>query len=197
MDRPDLLTAALLLMACVPLYWRRRRPLAAAAIVSSAGIAYGVLQHPSTELILPLAVAAYSAAAFVPRSVGQTLVILAAIAAAAVSQSDATVNWVEVASGTFFAVGVPVAFGRVVWNRHRTIERDRERAARDAVTFERGRIARELHDIVAHSMSVMVVQGWRRASRAPARPRRGRASAPSGRGVGAARSGGVAAALGL
>jgi signal transduction histidine kinase len=157
-DRPDLLAAALLLMACVPLYWRRRRPLAAAAIVSSAGIAYGVLQHPSTELILPLAVAAYSAAAFAPRSVGQTLVVLAAVGAAAVSQSDASVNWVEVASGTFFMVIVPVAFGRVVWNRHRTIERDREQAARDAVTRERGRIARELHDIVAHSMSVMVVQ---------------------------------------
>ena len=157
-DQPDILAGALLLVACVPLYWRRRRPLAAAAIVSSAGIAYGVLQHPSTELILPLAVAAYSAAAFAPRSVGQTLVVVAAIAAAVVSQSDPTANWVEMASSAFFTVGVPVAFGRVVWNRHRTIERDREQAARDAVTFERGRIARELHDIVAHSMSVMVVQ---------------------------------------
>ena len=157
-DRPDLLATALLLVACVPLYWRRRRPLAVAAIVSSAGIAYGVLQHPSTELILPLAVAAYSAAAFAPRSAGQLLVVLAAIAAAVVSQSDPTANWVEMASSAFFTVGVPVAFGRVVWNRHRTIQRDREQAARDAVTFERGRIARELHDIVAHSMSVMVVQ---------------------------------------
>jgi len=157
-DQPDLLAAALLLLACVPLYWRRRRPLAAAAIVSSAGIAYGVLQHPSTELIVPLAVAAYSAAAFAPRSVGQTVAVLAAIAAAVVSQSDPTANWVEMASSAFFTVGVPVAFGRVVWNRHRTIQRDREQAARDAVTFERGRISRELHDIVAHSMSVMVVQ---------------------------------------
>ena len=196
-DRPDLLAAALLLMACVPLYWRRRRPLAAAAIVSSAGIAYGVLQHPSTELILPLAVAAYSAAAFASRSVGQTLVVLAAIAAAVVSQSDPTANWVEMASSAFFTVGVPVAFGRVVWNRHRTIQRDREQAARDAVTFERGRIARELHDIVAHSMSVMVVQAAGARTSAPARPGRGRARAPGGRGVGPARSGGAAAALGL
>ncbi len=157
-DQPDLLAAALLLMACAPLCWRRRRPLAAAAIVSCAGIAYGVLQHPSTELILPLAVAAYSAAAFAPRSVGQTLVVLAALGASAVSQSDPAANWVEMASSAFFTVGVPVALGRVVWNRHRTIERDRERSARDAATFERERIARELHDIVAHSMSVMVVQ---------------------------------------
>jgi signal transduction histidine kinase len=37
-------------------------------------------------------------------------------------------------------------------------ERDREAAARVAVAEERARIARELHDIVAHAMSVMVLQ---------------------------------------
>jgi signal transduction histidine kinase len=37
-------------------------------------------------------------------------------------------------------------------------ERDRETAARIAVAEERARIARELHDIVAHAVSVMVLQ---------------------------------------
>jgi signal transduction histidine kinase len=48
--------------------------------------------------------------------------------------------------------------GRISFNRRRRIERDHVLAAREAVAIERARIARELHDVVAHSMSVMVVQ---------------------------------------
>jgi signal transduction histidine kinase len=43
-------------------------------------------------------------------------------------------------------------------DRATRLERQREEDARRAVTEERARIARELHDIVAHSLSVMVVQ---------------------------------------
>lgn len=42
--------------------------------------------------------------------------------------------------------------------RAATAERERESAARVAVAEERARIARELHDVVAHSLSVIVVQ---------------------------------------
>src|SRR3712207_4404448 len=56
------------------------------------------------------------------------------------------------------AAMLPILIGRMTFNRRRRIVRDREVAAREAVTAERAAIARELHDVVAHHMSVMVVQ---------------------------------------
>ena len=53
---PDLLAAALLVVATVPLYARRRRPLATAAVVAAAVIAFGALHRPATETFLSLVV---------------------------------------------------------------------------------------------------------------------------------------------
>jgi signal transduction histidine kinase len=50
------------------------------------------------------------------------------------------------------------AFARAIEERGWLLERERETAARNAVDDERARIARELHDIVSHNVSVMVVQ---------------------------------------
>ncbi len=50
------------------------------------------------------------------------------------------------------------AFVRALEERGWLLERERESAARNAVDAERARIARELHDIVSHNVSVMVVQ---------------------------------------
>jgi signal transduction histidine kinase len=83
-----------------------------------------------------------------------------AIAAGLVSQIAAQThrNWVEVLTGVIGSIGLPILIGRIVFNRRRRLALDRELAAREAVTSERTRIARELHDVVAHSMSVMIVQ---------------------------------------
>jgi signal transduction histidine kinase len=57
-----------------------------------------------------------------------------------------------------FGLGRKLEQARVAEERAARIERQRAEEARSAVTEERARIARELHDVVGHSVSVMTVQ---------------------------------------
>ena len=73
-------------------------------------------------------------------------------------------TWIatEVCTVAAWLGGETVRQRRARWTalqeRNRTLEREREDRARQAVTEERLRIARELHDVVAHAMSVIAVQ---------------------------------------
>ena len=149
----------LVVLGCAPLAVRRRWPLAVLIAVSIASIASASLDH-SQDLVFALVIASYTAAAYVDRErfvrVVVPVAVTASIAGAVIA--DPQTNWVEALVAATFSTGLPMLFGRIVHNRHRRIAAEQERAARDAVTLERARIARELHDVVAHAMSVMVVQ---------------------------------------
>ena len=89
---------------------------------------------------------------------------------------------------TVVTVVVMLLVRRVIGDRERRAqiaERERDVAAREAVVEERARIARELHDVIAHHVSMIVVQAgaerrvlderaarrarcWRRSSRSAA-----------------------------
>jgi signal transduction histidine kinase len=155
----EALATLLIVLACAPLALRRRTPIVAAVLVATAAAAYALADLPG-DLAVPLAVAIYTAAAYRDRGPVLALALPASVAAAVVLQitNPDVNNWVDVLSGVVISVGLPMLLGRMTFNRRRRIAEDRERAARDAVAAERARIARELHDVVAHAMSVMVVQ---------------------------------------
>jgi signal transduction histidine kinase len=150
---------ALVLVASAPLAVRRRAPLPVLGVVSGATIVFALAGNGGAG-DTALALAIYTVAAHEPwRRVTRFGIPLAFVGASASQLAAQTHrNWVEVVLGLTVAVGLPVVIGRIVFDRRLRLVSDRESAAREAVALERARIARELHDVVAHAMSVMIVQ---------------------------------------
>jgi signal transduction histidine kinase len=165
--------AVIVAVVTVPLAWRRRRPLAVLVTVTGAVLAGSLLIHHTEgmpgEAFLALILAFYSVGAHCDDRRG----LLGGGSGLAVLLSyDLVHGGLGQAHGSrpgaalIFAIAWLV--GRDLRRRRRELvglrdrasrlEREREEKARTAVTEERGRIARELHDVVAHSVSVMVVQ---------------------------------------
>jgi len=144
---------------CAPLAVRRRAPIPVLAAVGSVIVVMAFLGNGASADVA-LALAGYTVAAHEPWRRVATFGLPIAGVAALVSQIAAQThgNWVEVVTNVTFGMGLPILIGRIVFNRRRRLALDRELAAREAVTTERTRIARELHDVVAHAMSVMIVQ---------------------------------------
>jgi signal transduction histidine kinase len=161
-DEPrDEVGFALVVVAAVALAWRRRAPLAVAVIVSGAtGVASLFGYWP--EFVVFTAVALYTAAANVGRhrllAVLAPVLVACAVAVGIGESSARGLGGVEVAFDLLAGAGLPILFGRMTYNRRHRIARERDLATREAVAAERATIARELHDVVAHHMSVMVVQ---------------------------------------
>jgi signal transduction histidine kinase len=161
-DKAILVTT--MLAATVPLALRRRAPLAVLAVVVAALTAQALLTVFLEGLagIAALLVAVYSVAAHAgaTRALAGLAVALAGAAAIGESASDGAFNALLVA-GTWIA-GRALRTARVRTSELEALaaqlEREREERARLAVAEERARIARELHDVVAHGVSTMVVQ---------------------------------------
>ena len=150
---------ALVLVASAPLAVRRLAPLPVLGVVSGATIVLALVGNGGAG-DTAVALAIYTVAAREPwrrvAMLGIPIAFVGALASQLAAQKHH--NWIEVVFGLTIAVGLPVLIGRIVFDRRRRPVLDREPAAREAVALERTRIARELHDVVAHAMSVMIVQ---------------------------------------
>jgi signal transduction histidine kinase len=166
---------------------RRRLPVVAPLVGMALFCAFPAMGDQYTEnLVSPFFVALFLIYGIGRHLEGRTVVLVTACAAVlmtiftVVEQTDDTIGNYVLSIGAL--VVAPVVIGRVIRNRAHLNQALREKAARleheredraaAAALEERTRIAGELHDVVAHALSAMVVQasGARRlAERDPQR----------------------------
>lgn len=161
---------------CLPIVCRRRHPRAAAAAVLVMSIVCTLTLFATDDLnadenshpgVFALAVSLYTLVAYVSRraatyyaaglvldtAVSISLLDQDALLIAIFSALAYTLSWVLAEF-----VGARRKYDAEVAARLAIAESDRDRRAEEAVYAERTRIARELHDVVAHAVSVMIVQ---------------------------------------
>jgi signal transduction histidine kinase len=144
----------------LPVGIRHRDPLLALALVlAGCVITIAVGGEISRGPVLPLALVLYSVA---ERCTRTTAIAGLAVSLWLLVAQALVLHWTGVGSGP--AVGTALVLiivwmtGWAVQQRRAYAARLREQVASAAVTEERLRIARELHDVVAHSMTVVAVQ---------------------------------------
>jgi signal transduction histidine kinase len=158
-------------LALVPLLARRAFPLAVLTAMCVGSLAVGIVgdsDQSSFVLLLGLLIGTYSLAA-------HATPLNALVGAAVVAASAVVLSSVTFEQQTLIDAVVPVLFLGAAWVVGKEVHRQRQRAremaehsaliarthgleVQAAVAAERARIARELHDVVAHAISVMGIQ---------------------------------------
>ena len=171
-QRPwDALGCVLVVVLVMPLVWRQRYPRAVAWTTTAVWLVLQGLGYPDSLAVIAPFIGIYGLAAYLPRRpaiIHASVIGLLLLGWTAVGLVVAdTVAWPALLSVAFGTV-LPLLLGFVERDRaERTAELERVHArqeqaaadaARTAVATERARIARELHDVVAHEMTVMTLQ---------------------------------------
>lgn len=170
-----LIDVLLLASASVPLMWRRKHPIEVLAIVSASNLSWFTITYFSDAAFenfnggfLALLVSLYSVGLY--SASRRRSVFAAAVAIPCVLTTGAFLGEDVAPSIRGFLVNASIVvvfwyvghMGRIRWDyleeRTKLLELEREDETRRATARERAKIARELHDVVAHSVGLMTLQ---------------------------------------
>ena len=159
-------TALLVTLGTLPLLRRRQAPLAVVAATTAVAVAIILLGSPL--LPLQLGVALYTLAASsesrTMRGLGLGALPVVALALTVSNGDDefgSTAFHVVFLAAAWLlgdAIGARRAYVREIEEKAARLERERLTESRRVIAEEQARIGRELHDVVAHALSVIVVQ---------------------------------------
>lgn len=184
----DPLSLTLLLFETLPLIVRRRFPIPVLAVTLTATALHALLvQGPVINESVGALVALFTVAERYPRRIAITAALVTAATFLAVILARAG-SQVAIAGAlqTMLSVVIVLALGDWARTRRqyaaaieenaRLLEAEREERSRRAVEDERERIARELHDIITHHVSVIVIQAGAGLSALDRRPEQSRSA---------------------
>src|SRR5690348_1455703 len=169
--------AAVLLVAvaCLALAWRRRYPITVLAVSVAAVSAYSLLGYVNGASLVAPIIALYTVATQV--SVRRAVVAAVITLGILLTVTAANNPFGHISGGGYdiipFMVAAALFAGIAVANRRAYVDSIRDRAEQDArrrLDEERLRIARELHDVVAHTMATINVQAGVAAHILPTHP---------------------------
>ncbi|MGA6226008.1 sensor histidine kinase, partial [Streptomyces umbrinus] len=165
MPEPRTVPWPLVVLSALPLAARRRYPLVTFGIVMGAALPIG--DDASWINVLTCVIGAYSAVMYSRYQVRALagMVVAAVLAGFAFRETDPVLPGWSSPAVVLLVAGVLAGLVRVGGrrltasrDRFTRLQRDQEEAMRRAVEEERARIAAELHDVVTHNVSVMVIQ---------------------------------------
>jgi signal transduction histidine kinase len=166
---PDPLSLLLMVLGAAALVLRRRAPKAVLAVTGVLSVIESVTGDPRAPVAMSAVIALYTVASTTDRPttwrVGLlTMTVLTAAAMLAgplpwyAQENLAIVAWTGIGATAGDAVRSRRAFIQAIRERAERAERTREEEARRRVAEERLRIARDLHDVVAHHIALVNVQ---------------------------------------
>jgi signal transduction histidine kinase len=165
--QPWFITVPLIVGVVMPIVFRRKYPVLAAYLAVAIGIPHSMAGIGIGSLVTTC-IALYTLVAYVNRRTALLYLAVNEVISLVQLPLQEQDSWVvglimtnlawafSWALGEFY--GARRAYSAEVERRLRLLETERDQQARIAVAEERARIARELHDVVAHAVSVMVVQ---------------------------------------
>ncbi|KMS69830.1 histidine kinase [Streptomyces viridochromogenes] len=166
---PDVLSLLLITLGAAALVFRRRAPMTVLALTGAASVVESVTGDPRAPVAMSAVIALYTVASTTDRPttwrVGLlTMTVLTGSAMLAgplpwyAQENLAIFAWTGIGATAGDAVRSRRAFVAAIRERAERAERTREEEARRRVAEERLRIARDLHDVVAHHIALVNVQ---------------------------------------